>query len=481
MQGMEGEFISFGPPMPALVLWPASVAFMCLVAIIAWRLPSAAGRFVVLAFALRFVASAFHFITFRSSPLGLSWNALISVALVGLGVMVVRASRLKLAAMMPLYLLAIMIVASGLINREFAGMADMLVKYAFLMMLMLATLDALEDVGAERFFKALLWAFALPLSFLYLSVALGIGKPSATDGSMSYIGGYNHEAVFSLILVAGLAITCLTPRLNGLLKGALVLAFTGAIVLANYRTSIIGALPLLAVVIATGGTRRFTPRQRPLIAGAMIAVVAMGGIFAAGFGEERFSDLTVAAQQGTQLIRPPGEFSVEDRRLLSGRAYIWSEYLYAYAQGSQLQHLLGFGPNSWENRFRLYAHNTLVSTLWELGVVGVAAMILLWSWMLVLAIRIREGPKLRIVAAQVGFILLSLATMPMWMIEGLMLYAVICGYTIACAYPGIATAGAGPAAVGRNWLRMRRLGAANSTSRVPPTAFRPPLLPSRRR
>lgn len=420
--------------MPALVLWPASLAFICAIAFVAWRLPSVAGRFVVGAFAIRLTASAFHFITFRSSPLGLSWNALISVALVGLGLLVVRASRLKLRAMIPVYLVVTLVLTSGLINREFTGMADMLVKYTLFMVLMLGTYDALEEAGAERFFKALLWTFALPLGLQCLSVVLGVAKGGETDGSTSFIGGYNHEAAFSLVLVSGLAITCLTPRMNGLLKASLVAAFSAGIVLANYRTAILGALPLLAVVIATGGTRRFKPRQRPLIAGVMIGVVAVAGLFAATFGADRFSDLSVAAQQGTQIIQPPGDFSVEERRLLSGRPYIWSEYIYAYAEGSQLQHLLGFGPNSWEDRFRLYAHNTLVSTLWELGMFGVAALILLWGCMLLLAMQIVDGPKLRIIAAQLGFILLSFATMPMWMVEGLMLYAVICGYTIGCAF-----------------------------------------------
>jgi hypothetical protein len=431
---MGNDINSFAPALPALVLWPAALAFFCLMAFVTWRLPSVAGRFIVAAFAIRLAASAFHSITFQSSPLGLTWNALISVALVGLGLLVIRASRLKLAAMLPVYLLVMLILASGLINREFAGMADMLVKYILLVVLMLATHDALKEAGAERFFKALLWVFALPLSLQCLSVILGVAKTDGPDGAISFIGGYNHEAAFSLVLVSALAVTCLTPRMNGLLKATLVAAFSAGIVLANYRTSILGALPLLAVVIATGGTRRFTPRQRPLIAGVMIGVVAVAGMFAATFGEERFSDLAVAAQQGTQIIQPPGDFSVEERRLLSGRPYIWSEYLYAFAEGSQLQHLLGFGPNSWADRFRLYAHNTLISTLWELGTLGVAALVLLWTWMLVLAILIRDGPRLRIVAAQLGFILLSFATMPMWMVEGLMLYAVICGYTIACAY-----------------------------------------------
>ncbi|WP_347302941.1 hypothetical protein V5740_13235 [Croceibacterium sp. TMG7-5b_MA50] len=428
---MENEFVGAAPMMPALVLWPVLLAFVCVTALVVWRTPSAAARFVIAAFATRFAASAIPFITFRPSPAGLSWNALISVGLVATGMLLVRPSRLRLPAMIPLYLLLLLIVISGVLNSQYAGLADMFVKYMLFGVMLLLSADAVTELGDERFLKTLIWPFALPLTLQLLSVALGVAKAAETDGSTSYIGGYNHEGAFSVMMVAGLTITCLAPRCHALIKGPLIVAFTVGIVLANYRTSILGALPLLAVTLATGGTRRFAVAQRPFIAGLMMIVVAGCGLLVALAGQERFSDLTVILDQGGQIIQPPGDFSEDGRRLLSGRAYIWSEYLYAYADGTQLQQLLGFGPNSWVGRFRLYAHNTLVSTLWELGVIGVGAMLLLWGWMIVLAARIPGTNRLRIMAALIGFILLAMATMPMWMIEGLMLLAVLGGLTIA--------------------------------------------------
>ena len=61
---------------------------------------------------------------------------------------------------------------------------------------------------------------------------------------------------------------------------------------------------------------------------------------------------------------------------------------------------------------------------------GIAAVLYLWASMLAACTGLRRGPKGRLLAAHVTFILLNLATMPMWMIEGNILYGIICGYTI---------------------------------------------------
>src|SRR3546814_10968395 len=62
---------------------------------------------------------------------------------------------------------------------------------------------------------------------------------------------------------------------------------------------------------------------------------------------------------------------------MSGRTLIWSSYIYAWADGTPLQHLFGLGPESWEGVFKVYPHNTLVATLYELGWFGVAALVAL--------------------------------------------------------------------------------------------------------
>src|SRR3546814_18688311 len=81
------------------------------------------------------------------------------------------------------------------------------------------------------------------------------------------------------------------------------------------------------------------------------------------------------------LIKPPRDFDLLERQVMSGRPLIWSSYIYAWADGTPLQHLFGLGPESWEGVFKVYPHNTLVATLYELGWFGVAAMLAFWTVM----------------------------------------------------------------------------------------------------
>jgi hypothetical protein len=139
---------------------------------------------------------------------------------------------------------------------------------------------------------------------------------------------------------------------------------------------------------------------------------------------------------GVDLIKPPSEFSRSDDDLMSGRARIWSEYVYAYLAGTDLQILLGFGANSWVSAFPgSYAHNTLVSQLYECGILGVLSLLYLWTSMFLAVLRTRRGPRTKLIAAHLSFVMLNLATMPLWMIEGYIFYAVICGYTLYLLKP----------------------------------------------
>src|SRR3546814_19688883 len=91
-----------------------------------------------------------------------------------------------------------------------------------------------------------------------------------------------------------------------------------------------------------------------------------------------------------------------DRQIMSGRPLIWSEYLYAYADGTPFQLLFGFGPESWATSFDVYPHNTLISTLYELGSNGVIAMLLLWITMEVQALKARRNDRMPHAAGALG-------------------------------------------------------------------------------
>jgi len=149
--------------------------------------------------------------------------------------------------------------------------------------------------------------------------------------------------------------------------------------------------------------------------------------------QSHFADLGTFLSNPGALIKPPREFTQIERNIMSARPLIWSEYLYAYAHGQPFQHLFGFGPESWTKAFDVYPHNTLISTLYELGTLGVIAMVMLWTVMAGLMLKVRRHERLMLAAAHLSFIILNFATMPFWQMEGLALYGVLCGYTLFSA------------------------------------------------
>ncbi len=75
---------------------------------------------------------------------------------------------------------------------------------------------------------------------------------------------------------------------------------------------------------------------------------------------------------------------------------------------------------------RLYAHNTYVSYLYEFGAVGLLLLIFFLVGNLLLVFKAPDVDiMLRLAAAQTGFIILNLTTMPLWSTEGMTIYALL--------------------------------------------------------
>ncbi|HEU0066384.1 MAG TPA: hypothetical protein VFQ57_03995 [Sphingomonas sp.] len=430
------ELANAGRSLPAYALWPILLLSGLLVFALCRRTPSVAGRFIMVAINLRFALSGAHGLTFKHSPLGLSYNALATIAITGVGLLLIRRRRLFGAGLAPFYFYLGLLVTSGILSGEGPNTANAFVKYAYLIVLMFAVEDAIGDIGFDRFLKLLLPVFALPFVMQAASVVLGVVKAGENDGSASYIGGFNHEAAFSVTLSGGLLIVCLQRRIGLGAKVGMIAVCVVALFLANYRTVILAMMPLVGVAVLMDAPRHFVARQRAFVAGIMALLVVTVGVGGGIAGEERFADIGVAVTRGTDIIKRPELFSVEERRVMSGRPLIWSGYLYGWLDGTPKQKMLGHGPGSSSKHFVLYAHNTLVSALFEMGVLGVIATILLWLWMLGLAVLSKSGPKAEIIVAHVCFFILNMATMPMWMMEGMIFYGVLCGVTLHFFHKG---------------------------------------------
>lgn len=432
--------------MPSLLLYPATLLALLILAYPFYRVRNVIVLFTLFALSFRYLAGAHHGFFFQPSPVGMSWNALSSSGLFLLGLMLIRFRHLLLKPLIPFYLLIIAVVLSGLANRDIPGVIDVVVKFGYLIIITICVYECMIERGEERTMSLLLWAMVTPLLLQALSIVFSISKGSEADGSTSFIGGYSHESAFSIILATGLVMACFATDLKLWLRSAILLAFMVALILANYRTTLVAFAPLIFVQFNLDILSRFVPRQRIVIGVIVLSVSTIGAIVAGWYMQERFEDLVVVLSDPGNLIKEPEFYTPYEQSLMSARPYIWSGYISAYLDGSFRNTLFGFGPDSWVGVFTVYAHNTLVSALYEYGAFGLVAMIGLWISMMIAALRVRRGPRGKLIAAHVSFFLLNMATMPHWLIEGNILYGLICGYTFFLLLgPGTAPA---PAAIG---------------------------------
>jgi hypothetical protein len=422
------EAESSGTSLPLWAQLPAT-AFLAILLLLALRLASgASARFVVFACWLRFILSAYHVYTHREVAAGLTVNALGSVGLFTLGLLLLPRRLLLSSYMIAAYGVAATILISAAANGAFAAAFEPLVKMGLFAVIALHCYNALRSGDERRFGTAVLLSFTPLPVFQAISLVLDLPKSSELEAVPSYIGGYDHEAAFSVGLVA-MFVTAGIARQVALpwRMLALPVAIVG-ILLANYRTAALAMAPLLLFLLLMGFGAFFSRKFRPVVTTALAAslvFVTAGSVLAL----DRFEELRTIALSDTAVFRPPNELTYEEGDLLNGRIMVWSQYYYQWKDGDQLQRLVGFGPSSWEAYFPVYAHNTFVGTLFEYGIIGIIALGFLIGAGLVLAFR-TGADKARLVAAHLSFITLNMATMPMWLVEGLLLYGLLWGYTI---------------------------------------------------
>tara|TARA_R110002012_G_scaffold93206_1_gene226107 strand:- start:1165 stop:1665 length:501 start_codon:yes stop_codon:yes gene_type:complete len=143
--------------------------------------------------------------------------------------------------------------------------------------------------------------------------------------------------------------------------------------------------------------------------------------------QERFADVGVMISNLDLILKAPIYFSEAEQDIMSARVYIWSQYINAFANADAVQQVFGFGPDSWKQRFELYAHNTFVSYLYEYGILGLVSFLLVCILMTLQPLGLKDKKLSKIlVLSFLGFLTMNLATMPLWNIEGLIFFSIFC-------------------------------------------------------
>lgn len=426
-----------GPPLPNWFLLPATGIFAVATIYYIMRTRGRAARFLIFACWLRFTLSSLQAFSYDEAFAGIKWVGLGSLLIVGTSLIVLDKRRFLSRPFYPVGILCLLMLFSALMNGSIMTAIEPILRFFIFVIVAVALWQALES-GGSGVLRRLLFVFVQPLTYQLASIALNVPKSGELDGSVSYIGGYYHEELFSLIGATAFFVAIFAGRMNKFARLGICLASLISIDLADYRTTMLGVVPLAVTALFIGMPRAFLPSQRAFARIAIIvAGVALIGVVAVA-ESDRFSDLA-AFEKPSELIKPPETFTWADRRVLSSRPYIWSEYIYAYADAPRLQKWIGFGPDAWETRMPIYAHNTLISFLYELGVLGVVAILIVWGNMVRLALLAEQRWRPLLIAGHVSFIVLNLATMAHWQVEGNILYGLLSGFTIAKARQALAS------------------------------------------
>jgi hypothetical protein len=392
------------------------------------RAASLQGMFVLVAIWLRVVCGAFSNITFSPIVGPLSINALLSVGLTCIGVLVVSVRTFSQKWVLPFYAFIFLMCISAAINNNVSGFIDMFFKWMFAIVMIAAIRDAMLRVDFDRIISLVAICYMPIFVLQFLAFAVGMGKSAESDGSVSYVGGYNHEAVFSVMVATFMLAVYLKTNISFTVRAVLVGFGVFSIVLCNYRTAIIAILPLLFGVFMVEGLAQFDRKSRTFVSILMIPLT----IFVVTLGldnfAERFSDIGVFLSDPDRFWKPSNQFSHDDQKVLSGRPFMWMEYINGYLNGTDLQMLIGYGPNGWVGVFKKYAHNTLVSLLFELGMIGILLILTIWTMFIIASLSLRDPVmRLKFGLAQASFILLNFATMPHWQIEGMIMFSLLQG------------------------------------------------------
>lgn len=422
-----------GPSFALYITGPAFLISLVIVIHLMQAMTDAPTRFVLLAIWCRYTVAMFHEVTYRPVVGGLSIVAILTVAIVGYGISILGPRVLAYARIVPFYPFAAVALASSILNDRLMGLFNNGMKWLFMILLTIAAYEGMKRHGAVRLFRAVAFLFVVPIVLQWLSYVTDLKKVSesstSADLAVSFIAGYQHQAGFAVIILTFLVVVIFAEADRFIVSlGGIAAAFTG-LILCDYRTAMIAAaLPAASFMLAET-VRRFDPRERAQIITIMAALlaIAVAGLFV--MKQDRFSDLLVIADKGGALVKPPEHFTEPEQKMLSGRAILWSDYISSYLRLDAGSQIIGRGADSWVGQFSLYAHNNFVSFLYEYGALGLALFVVFLASGIATAARSSGISRIGLLCCHVGFVLLSLGTMPMWLVEGGILYALLLART----------------------------------------------------
>jgi hypothetical protein len=374
----------------------------------------------------RFLLASLHEFTFSPLIGGLSLVALHTLASISLLLIVLDKAMFSYRKYLVYYCFLLLMLLSAVVNGTLIISLSDIIKFIYLICISMFFWQSIKSEGITPLSKNILLLIFPVILSQFFGLLVGHSKDTELDYSISYIGSYSHEAVFSIVCLLG--VICSSFLYGSTYQHRWILCLFGlffSIYLANYRTTILAGLPLISSVLYLFTLSKCSGKLRIIV--KYIFVVIIGVFIITIINTERFADILKLYNGFNMEMLSPRSYDRESIQLFSGRLYIWSQYYEQYKLGGDLQVILGAGPGYWNTWADKYAHNQFISTLYELGIIGLSLLfyifirpfILLWV----------NGTKDVVLsnlanASQAGLFLLCIGTMPLWSVEGCICLAI---------------------------------------------------------
>ncbi len=337
-------------------------------------------RAVILLIWFRFALTALGAPALRPVAAGQSLLALGTLAAVAALLMITPLHLLRLNRLLPFAAMGGVVLLSALLNGQAGALGDTAILWLMFTLIAVLVHRALREHGSAVVLASLLAVFSLPIGLQLAAFVMGrsiIGQ----DGSITYVGNYVHEAVFSTVALCAAWLVTIYPWKR---KAPLLLAFAVvifSIFVANYRTLILACLPLLVAVLARLGAGSARPGALPLRLGvALVLTLAVLPLLPS----DRFAELGTVVGKMADLAKPAQEFTAAEKDMLSARIYIGAAYVERYLEADLLRHVIGFGPGADTRFVGTHPHNEYLRVLFESGLVGLG----LWVGILIGLMRV---------------------------------------------------------------------------------------------
>lgn len=421
----------FAPTFPLPIGLAVTLISLVLIYLACRRLRSPMAIFVLVAIWLRMLFDIWSQYTIPRIAFGLSLQAVLSVATVMVGLALVDWRRLAHPILLPLYGLMAVATVSMAFNGDITDWFEALMRWLYVVALSIAVAQVLMTVGV----KEMSWRLLMVLSFMLFSqvacVGAGLGKVTEIDHSIAYCGGFNHESNYSILLMAMLLPLGVGRVLSPMRTLLLMAAIMVALMFANYRTVIIAMAPAIVFILVRDGLRLFKAEGRPLLFGlGVAAVLAVSPVILLNMSD-RWQTVVQVVTHPSVVLNSPDTFTREEQQLGSGRTYLASLYISAWRQSSPIQQWVGHGADSWQDAFKVYAQNTLLCYLYDLGLAGVVATLLFWLAQLYYCVTAQKRDVFFCVLFWLGMAAMNMSTQPLTLVDGIILYAIFNGYVIS--------------------------------------------------